>query len=77
MLVRIRQGAQKIPRNMQIDVSKSNWTQLMNLIDKSVTIIQSGNPSNREYNVARQLRQTKKCIIRQIDKQNAKASKQS
>ena len=60
---------------MQIDVSKTNWDSMMSLIDKAVTIIQQGNPTNKEYNVARQLRQTKKSIIRKLEKQNGRAEK--
>lgn len=60
---------------MQIDVSKTNWDSMMSLIDKAVTIIQQGNPTNKEYNVARQLRQTKKSIIRKLEKQNGRSEK--
>ncbi len=60
---------------MQIDVSKTNWDSMMSLIDKAVTIIQQGNPTNKEYNVARQLRQTKKSIIRKLEKQNGRTEK--
>lgn len=60
---------------MQIDVSKTNWDSMMSLIDKAVTIIQQGNPTNKEYNIARQLRQTKKCIIRKLEKQNGRERK--
>lgn len=44
----------------------------MTLIDKSVTIIQQSNPTNREYNVARRLRQVKNSIVRQIERKNGK-----
>lgn len=47
----------------------------MSLIDKAVTIIQQGNPTTKEYNVARQLRQTKKSIIRKLEKQNGRTEK--
>lgn len=57
---------------MQIEVSKTNWENLILLIDKSVSIIQNGNPSCKDYNVARRLRQTKNAIIRQNEKFNAK-----
>lgn len=60
---------------MQIDVSKTNWDSMMSLIDKAVTIIQQGNPTTKEYNVARQLRQTKKSIIRKLEKQNGRTEK--
>lgn len=60
---------------MQIDVSKTNWDSMMSLIDKAVTIIQQSNPTNKEYNVARQLRQTKKSIIRKLEKQNGRTEK--
>lgn len=60
---------------MQIDVSKTNWDSMMSLIDKAVTIIQQGNPTNKEYNIARQLRQTKKGIIRKLEKQNGRERK--
>ena len=57
---------------MQIEVSKTNWENLMSLIDKSVSIIQNGNPSCKDYNVARRLRQTKNTIVRLNDKFNDK-----
>ena len=60
---------------MQIEVSKTNWDLMMSLIDKAVTIIQQSNPTNKEYNVARQLRQTKKSIIRKFEKQNGRTGK--
>lgn len=57
---------------MQIEVSKTNWESLISLIDKSVFIIQNSNPSCRDYNVARRLRQTKNAIIRQNERFHAK-----
>ena len=54
---------------MQIDISKTNYRQLLSLIDKAVTIIRASNPTNREYNVARQLYLIKK----QIEKKNGKS----
>ena len=57
---------------MQIEISKTNFDMLMSLIDKSVTIIQQKNPTTKEYNVARQLRQTKSKVLRQIERQNGK-----
>lgn len=65
-------GTKKTNETMQIEISKTNLSLLMTLIDKSVTIIQQKSPTNREYNVARQLRQVKKCIVRQIERQNGK-----
>lgn len=57
---------------MDISISKTNYNLLMTLIDKSVTIIQQSNPTNREYNVARRLRQVKNSIVRQIERKNGK-----
>lgn len=58
---------------MQIEISQTNYNLLMSLIDKSVTIIQQSAPSNKDYNVARRLRQVKNNIVRQIDKHNGKS----
>lgn len=55
---------------MQIEISKTNYKLLCELIDKAVVIIQQGNTSNREYNIARRLRLTKNAIVRQVDKRN-------
>ena len=55
---------------MEIDISKTNYKLLCELIDKAVVIIQQGNTSNREYNIARRLRLTKNAIVRQVDKRN-------
>ncbi len=57
---------------MQIEISKTNYDLLMNLIDKAVNVIKQSNPSTKDYNVARRLKQTKNVIIRQIDKQHGK-----
>ena len=57
---------------MQIDVSKTKFEAMMSLIDKAVAIIKQKDPTNREYNVARQLQQTKKGIIRKLERQNGK-----
>lgn len=57
---------------MQVEISKTNFELLMSLIDKSVAIIQQKNPTTKEYNVARQLRQTKSKILRKIEKDNGK-----
>ncbi len=57
---------------MQIEISKTNYDLLMTLIDKSVAIIQHSNPTNKDYNVARRLRQTKNVIVRQVNKQYGK-----
>lgn len=57
---------------MQIELSKTNYELLMSLIDKSVAIIQQKNPSTKEYNIARRLRQTKNNIVRQIERHNGK-----
>lgn len=53
---------------MQIELSKTNYNQLMSLIDKAVVIIKASKPKPREYNVARQLYLIKK----QIEKRNGK-----
>jgi hypothetical protein len=55
---------------MEINISKTNYKLLCELIDKAVVIIQQGNTSNREYNIARRLRLTKNAIVRQVDKRN-------
>jgi len=55
---------------MEIYISKTNYKLLCELIDKAVVIIQQGNTSNREYNIARRLRLTKNAIVRQVDKRN-------
>lgn len=55
---------------MQIEISKTNYRLLMELIDKSVAIIQAGNPTCKQYNTARRLRLTKNAIVRQVEKQN-------
>ena len=55
---------------MEINISKTNYKLLCDLIDKAVVIIQQGNTSNREYNIARRLRLTKNAIVRQVDKRN-------
>ena len=55
---------------MEINISKTNYKLLCELIDKAVVIIQQGNASNREYNIARRLRLTKNAIVRQVDKRN-------
>ena len=57
---------------MQIEISKTNFELLMQLIDKSVAIIQQKSPTTKEYNVARRLRVTKNTIVRQIERQNGK-----
>jgi len=55
---------------MEINISKTNYKLLCELIDKAVVIIQQGNTSNREYNIARRLKLTKNAIVRQVDKRN-------
>ena len=55
---------------MEINISKTNYKLLCELIDKAVVIIQQRNTSNREYNIARRLRLTKNAIVRQVDKRN-------
>ena len=55
---------------MEINISKTNYKLLCELIDKAVVIIQQGNTSNREYNIARRLRLTKNAIVRQVEKGN-------
>lgn len=53
---------------MEIPISKTDYEKMMSLIDKACTIIKSGAPTPKEYNVARQLSQLKK----KIDKKNGK-----
>ena len=57
---------------MEIYISKTNYKLLCELVDKAVTIIQQGNSSCREYNIARRLRLTKNAIVRQVEKGNNK-----
>lgn len=54
--------------NMQMEISKTDFEKMMSLIDKACTIIKSGNPKPKDYNVARQLYLVKK----QIEKKNGK-----
>lgn len=49
---------------MQINISKTDYSSLLSLIDKVCMTVQAGNPSDREYNEARRLRLIKKKIIR-------------
>lgn len=51
-------------QNMKISVSKTDWETMLSLIDKAVLIIKSNQPSCKEYNVARRLRNVKNDIIR-------------
>ena len=57
---------------MEINISKTNYKLLCELIDKAVVIIQQRNSSNREYNIARRLRLMKNAIVRQVEKCNKK-----
>lgn len=57
---------------MLIDISKTNYNQMMTLIEKACTIIKASNPKPKEYNVARQLCIVKRQIERQIEKKNGK-----
>lgn len=56
----------KIIKNMQIEISKTNYKQLLSLIDKACSVIKAQNPKPKEYNIARQLYLVKK----QIEKKN-------
>ena len=49
---------------MQYTISKTNFNQMMALIDKAVVIIKAGKPSNRDYNVARRLSMVKRQVER-------------
>lgn len=49
---------------MRIEVSKTDMNALFTLIDKCAAIVQEKQPTLREYNCARRLRQVKKAIIR-------------
>lgn len=51
---------------MQIEISKTNYKQLLSLIDKACSVIKAQNPKPKEYNIARQLYLVKK----QIEKKN-------
>ena len=53
---------------MKIEISKTDFKALVALVDKCYAIIQSKQPSVREYNSARLLRQVKKGIIRKNQK---------
>lgn len=63
-MVRIRIHALN-HKEMDLKISKSNYMQLLSLIDKACNIIKSKEPPPREYNVARQLGNIKKHIIKQ------------
>lgn len=54
--------------NMQMEISKSDFEKMISLIDKACTIIKSGNPKPKEYNVARQLYLIKKKLERKNGK---------
>ena len=54
--------------NMQMEISKTDFEKMMSLIDKACTIIKSGNPKPKEYNVARQLYLIKKKLERKNGK---------
>ena len=49
---------------MQIDISKTDYGNLLSLIDKVCETVQRGDASLRDYNNARRLRLIKKKIIR-------------
>lgn len=51
---------------MQIEISKTDLKAWMSLTEKAISIIKSGNPPPRDYNVARKLGLLK----RKIDKRN-------
>lgn len=51
---------------MQIEISNTDYKQLMSLVDKAVTIIKADNRKPRNYNVARQLG----ILKRKIEKRN-------
>ena len=53
---------------MEITISKTDFTALMSLIDKSVGIIKDKEPTLREYNCARRLYLVKKKIIKRNEK---------
>lgn len=54
--------------NMQMEISKTDFEKMISLIDKACTIIKSGNPKPKEYNVARQLYLIKKKLERKNGK---------
>jgi hypothetical protein len=45
---------------MPVEISKSDFKQLVSLIGRAAAIIKDGSPTPRDYNVARQLGQLKK-----------------
>jgi hypothetical protein len=51
---------------MSVEISNSDYKQLVSLIGRAAAIIKDGNPKPRDYNVARQLGQLKK----KFDKRN-------
>lgn len=54
---------------MEIPISKTDYEKMMSLIDKACTIIKSGNPTTKEYNVARQLWLIKKKLDKRYGKE--------
>jgi hypothetical protein len=57
---------------MYIEISKSDFKALMSLTEKAISIIKSGSPPPREYNVARQLGLLKRKINRRNNIINSK-----
>ncbi len=53
---------------MKIEVSKTDWSTLLTLIDKAVAIIQGASPRCRDYNIARRLRNVKNDIVRKNER---------
>lgn len=57
---------------MRIEISKTDYTNLLDLATKASNIIKGTQCSNREYNVARRLQLTVNAIIRKEQKRNGK-----
>ena len=57
--VRVLLPAQTL-KIMPVEISNSDFKQLMSLMGRAVTIIKDGSPKPRDYNVARQLGLLKK-----------------
>lgn len=59
---------------MKIDTSRTEWAALCSLIDRAVAIIKSHEPTTREYNVARQLRNVKNKMVKRHSDKNTTLS---
>lgn len=57
---------------MKFDISKTDYKSLLELGEKCVCIVQSKNPSIREYNTARRLRM----LIKKLERKNKNNEKE-